>query len=668
MKASWNWLTDYVALSAPAMEVAERLTMAGLTVEAVEETADDLILDIEITSNRPDWLSHLGIAREAAALYALTLKVPQVALPEASGDVRQEASLEVTAPELCSLYTGRVIKGIKVADSPAWLKKRIEALGLRAVNNVVDITNYVMFECGQPLHAFDLANIADRSVIVRRARDGEVITLIDGTRHTLMASDLVIADRQAPIALAGVMGGLLSEIGSDTVDVFLESAKFDQYSIRMSAKRLGLSSDASYRFERGVDRETVDWGSRRAAQMILEIAGGTMSEGMLAVGAGSAGHTTLRLRQSHLSRLLGVEVPIEKARSILASLGFVIRGGSPDDTLVEVPSFRGDVMEEADLVEEISRINGYDKVPSRTSMRIDPGRRTPRERLVETVERVLTSAGCYGSVSYSLVSSELFKSLSPWSDREPVYLQDRGGHENVFMRPSLVGSLLAARKTNEDRKVECADLYEIAHIYLGCDDELPDQPLMVAAVMGDGFPDMKGVVERLLGETGVRDVTYERASLPFLDQAKSACIMHNGQMTGYLGLISADLQEKIDLRDQVSVFELRLAGLEEAAHDVAAFAPLKRFPGVERDLALIVPEETTWAQILACIESAGVGLIDEVSFRSVYRGEPIEEGSKSVAFHVVFRSAERTLTGEEADAEQARLVGALREKLGAKLR
>lgn len=668
MKASWNWLTDYVPLRAAVAEVAERLTMAGLTVEGIEETPEDFILDVEITSNRPDWLSHLGIAREAAALYGLALKVPQVDLPKPVGKAADEAALEVPAQDLCPLYTGRIIKGVKVGESPDWLKKRIEAIGLRSVNNVVDITNYVMYECGQPLHAFDLALLGGRKVIVRRAKNGEMITLIDGTRHTLHESDLVIADEARPVAVAGVMGGGQSEIGAATEDIFLESAKFDQYSIRRTAKRLGLSSDASYRFERGVDLERVDWGSRRASRMILEVAGGEIAEGVLAVGETSLGRPVVRLRMSRLERLLGVKVPIEEARSILASLGFVLRGGSPDETLCEVPSFRGDVKEEADLVEEVARIYGYDRVPFATGMSIAAGRYTPRQRMVEAAGNVLTSAGFYGCVSYSLVSGGVFEKINPWSGRGLVYLQDRAGHENVFMRPSLLASLLTARKTNEDRKVEDADLYETAHIYLPSEGELPEQPLMVAAVSGADFSAIKGVIEKLLAELGVDDAAFEGAQFPFLEEGRAARIVRGGEMIGYAGILAEGLRAQMDLSERVSIFELRLSGLEQAAHAAAVFEPLKRFPGVERDLAVIVDEGVTWAAILSCIEEAGASFLDHVSFASVYRGDPVPRGAKSIAFHMVFRSPDRTLTGEEADAEQARVVDALSAGLGATLR
>ena len=668
MKASWNWLTDYVPLRAAVAEAAERLTMAGLMVEGIEETPDDFILDVEITSNRPDWLSQLGIAREAAALYGLALKVPQVELPDPVGRAADEAALEVAAQEICPLYTGRIIKGVKVGESPDWLKTRLAALGVRPVNNVVDITNYVMHECGQPLHAFDLALLGGRKIVVRRAENGEMITLIDGTRHTLRQSDLVIADEARPVAIAGIMGGIESEIGETTTDIFLESAKFDPYSIRMTAKRLGLSSDASYRFERGVDLETVDWGSRRASQMILEIAGGEIAEGVLAIGKTTLARPVVRLRMSRIERLLGVAVPIEETRRILASLGFVLRGGSPDETLVEVPSFRGDVKEEADLVEEVGRIYGYERVPFATGMRITAGRYTPRQRMVDAVNDVLTSAGFYGCVSYSLVSGAVFEKINPWSDKGLVYLQDRAGHENVFMRASLLASLITARKTNEDRKVKDADLYETAHIYLPSDGELPEQPLMVAAVFSADFSGIKGVIEKLLGELGVDDAAFETAAVPFLEEGLAARIVRDGEMIGYAGILAEDLRAQMDLGEGVSVFELRLKGLEQAAHAAAVFEPLKRFPGVERDLAVLVDEGVTWAGILSCIGKAGADFIDHISFASVYRGEPIPHGTKSVAFHIVFRSPERTLTGEQADAEQARVVDALSAGLGAALR
>lgn len=668
MQASWNWLTDYVQVKAAVSEVAGRLTMAGLIVENLTETADDVVLEVEITANRPDWLSHFGIAREIAGLYGLAARVPEVRLPEGAGNVADFAALEVSAPDLCPLYTGRVIKGVKVGPSPSWLKKKIEAVGLRSVNNVVDVTNFVMFECGQPLHAFDLALLGGAKVVVRRAKNGESITLIDGSKLTLKESDLVIADEKRPIALAGVMGGIDSEIGDSTKDVLLESAKFDQYSIRISAKGHGLSSDASYRFERGVDLETVDWASRRAAQLIVETAGGKLAEGVLAVGLQSAPRPVITLRMSHLKRLLGMEVPIEKVRAILASLGFVIRGGSPEDTAVEVPSFRGDVKEEVDLVEEVARIHGYDKIPVETGRKIAAGRETARERMTAAAEGVLTAAGFYGCVCYSITAQGLFKRMSPWTDKAPIGIESRPGHEHSFMRTSLVPSLLSVRKTNEDRKAARPDVYEIAHIYLPSEGEVPDQPLTVAMVAGGDFLTLKGTVERLLETLGAEGARFEPAEFPFLEKGRAARITLDGRMVGYAGTLSQALLGEIDLREGVNVAELDLTTFETLAGKTATMQTLDRFPGVERDLAIVVDEEVLWAEIVAAIEGAKVDTLDSVSFSSIYRGAPIPEGKKSVALHVVFRSRERTLTGGEADEAQARVVAALSAKLGATLR
>jgi len=668
MKASWNWLTDYVDVKAPAAEVAERLTMAGLTVENLEETPDDIILEVEITSNRPDWLCHLGIAREIAALYGLHARVPEVKLPRGEKAVAGEAGLEIRDLDLCPYYTGRVIKGVRVAPSPSWLRAKIEAVGLRSVNNVVDATNYVMYECGQPLHAFDLARLGGRKIIVRRAAAGEAITLIDGSKHTLKTSDLVIADARKPVALAGIMGGLESEIGDDTVDILLESAKFDQYSIRVTSKRLGLGSDASYRFERGIDLDGVDWASRRCVQVIVDVAGGMPAEGVLAVGQGAEKPRTVTLRTGRIADILGVSVPVEDARAILLSLGFGVEGGPPEKTVVRVPSFRGDVREEIDLIEEVARIYGYDRIPVETGLKIDVGRKTDRERVVEAVEEVMTASGFYGCVSFSLVSGELFKKYSPWTDQPPVYIENRAGQENAFLRTSLVPSLLGVRKTNEDHKVPRAEVFEVAHVYLPSDDVLPHQPLMAAMVADDDFARLKGTFEKVLAEVGAQDAVFDPASKDFLADGAAAAIALNGREIGYVGRLKEDLRREVDLRESVCVGEVDLSRFIATPAGTKTYKPLARFPGVERDIAVIVDESVRWADLARAVRGSSAENLESVEFASLYRGKPIDEGKKSLAFHLVFRSSERTLTGDEADAGTAAIVDALRERFGARLR
>ena len=668
MKASWNWLTDYAAVNAPVSEVAERLTMAGLIVENVEETADDFIFQVEITSNRPDWLSHLGIAREIAALYGLAVDVPKVKLAEGKADVSADSSLEVKDADLCPLYTGRVIKGIKVGPSPEWLRKKIEAVGLRSVNNVVDATNFVLYECGQPLHAFDLARVAGRKVVVRRAVSGEILTLIDGSRHTLRSTDLIIADAGHAIALAGVMGGLDSEIGERTTEVFLESAKFDQYSVRLSAKRLGLSTDASYRFERGVDLGTVDWASRRCAALIAQLTGGTVSRGVLAAGQGAAPRKTVALRMSRMADILGLAVPAEEVRRILSALGLGVDKASKESIVVDVPSFRGDIKEEIDLIEEVARIHGYDKIPLETALRIEAGTKTARERVTETVESVLTASGLYGCVSFSLVSGDVHKGYSPWTDRPPWHIENRAGQENAFMRTSLVPSLLAIRKTNESRKVENPEVYEVAHVYLPSDEQLPHQPLMVAAVTNGEFLRLKGIVRKMLAELSGPDARFAAESHPYLAPGISTSIILGGRRIGYLGQLNEDIRLRVDLREPVSVAEIDLSVFEAMPLMTKSYVPLQRFPALERDLAVVVAEDVTWAEISDCAAKAGGRYLEGLSFASLYRGKPVPEGHKSLAFHLVFRSPERTLTSEEADEATSEIVKALGDNLRARLR
>jgi phenylalanyl-tRNA synthetase beta chain len=668
MKASWNWLTDYVTVKAPVAEVAERLIMSGLIVESMEEVGEDIRLEVEITSNRPDWLSHIGIAREVAALYGLKVKVPAVKAHEEGGEASESASVEIDDTNLCPLYTARVIRGVKVGPSPTWLKEKIESVGLRSVNNVVDATNFVMYECGQPLHAFDLAKVRDKRIIVRPAVSGEHMTLIDGSKITLKAADLVIADGKGPVALAGVMGGIDSEIGDKTVDVLLEAARFDQYSIRVTGKRLGLASDASYRFERGVDTATVDWASRRCADIIMATAGGKLEKGVLVAGSDKVPHRTVTLRMARMAKVLGMEIPIEETRRILSSLDFVLRGGSPDSTVVEVPSFRGDVREEIDLIEEVARIYGYDKIPLKTGMKTTVGRRTARERVRDAVERVLTASGYYGTVSYSFVTGDLGRKYSPWTARPPVYIENRAGQENAYMRTSLVPSLLRVRKTNEDHKVERPDVFEVAHVYLPSDEQLPDQPPMVAAVTGDDFHALKGVFEKIIEELGGSGVTFVPARRDSLAEGRAADIRMDGRTIGYIGTLDESLRREVDLSTPVSVAELDLTAFEAMPDETKTFHPLARFPGIDRDIAVVVDEEVMWAQVLECVETSGAANIESIAFVSLYRGQPIPKGKKSLAFRILLRAEDRTLTGEEADAAQAKIVESLEKRLGGKLR
>jgi phenylalanyl-tRNA synthetase beta chain len=526
----------------------------------------------------------------------------------------------------------------------------------------------VMFECGQPLHAFDLAKVRDSRIIVRPAVSGEHLTLIDSSKITLRNTDLVIADGGGPVAIAGVMGGIDSEIGDKTVDVLLEAAKFDQYSIRMTAKRHGLSSDASYRFERGVDIAGVDWASKRCADIIMETAGGKLQKGVLLAGSDYVPLRELTLRMPRMSKVLGMEVPIEQARTILASLDFVLRGGSPGTTVVEVPSFRNDVKEEIDLIEEVARIYGYDRIPVETGMKIAVGRRTARERVRDAAEEVLTASGYYGCVSVSLVTGDIARSISPWSSRPGVYVENRAGQENAFMRLSLVPSLLAVRKTNEDHKVERCDVYEVAHVYLASDEQLPDQPLMVAAVAGEDFHALKGVYEKVLEALDAPDAEFVPAKRDFLADGCAANIVLGGKVIGFIGTLDEKLRKAVDLSGAVTAAEMDLTLFEGMPERTKTFAALARYPGIDRDIAVIADEEVLWAQVLDCVTSSGAANIESASFVSLYRGQPIPKGKKSLAFRIVFRAADRTLTGDEADAAQAKIIEVLDKRLGAKLR
>ncbi len=500
MIVSFNWLKEYVALGeVPADEVARRLMLAGLNHEETTAHGDDLAIDLEITSNRPDCLGHIGVAREAAVLFERPLQLPAAAPREGGPPVGSLASVEVRSPSaLCPRYTARVIRGVKVRPSPAWLAARLATVGIAPINNVVDATNYVLLECGQPLHAFDLAKLDGRQIIVREAQAGEPFSAINHKRYELEAGMCVIADRSRAVALGGVMGGADSEVSLSTTELLIESAQFDPLTIRHAARRLNLHSDSSYRFERGVDPEGVDWASRRVCELILQIAGGELAAGSIDVGAKPAARQPVVLRLDQLPRVLGIQIDAAEVRRILAALGnHELRA---DAKTVEVipPSWRRDLTREVDLVEEVARIHGYEAIPEDVSVPMASSSRTDRDRLLAKVREVLTAAGVDEAMTLSVVEPPLSDAFSPWTDAAPLQLSMPILRRADQMRRSLAPSLLAARRTNESLSNPRIELFEIARIYLPRPGQLPDEPLLLSIVSGRDFLAVKGIVEAVV--------------------------------------------------------------------------------------------------------------------------------------------------------------------------
>ncbi len=670
MKTTCQWLNDYCRHGLAPEELANRLTLAGLAVEAFEKVGDDHLLDLEITSNRPDLLGMIGIARELSALTQKPLMMPEIDLIEGAGSAERLAAVTVEDPDLCPRYTARVITGVKVGPSPEWLATRLERVGFRPVNNVVDITNYVLLECGQPLHAFDLDRLQGNEIIVRRGRKGETMISIDGHERELNPDMLVIADAMRAVAVAGVMGGLDSEVAEHTTDVFLESAMFDGANIRHTSRALGMTTDASYRFERGVDPIGVEWASRRAAAMIGEICGGEIAEGVIDIWAAPFEPNHVSLRLDRLAKVLGVQISRQQAEAILRGLAFTV--GDEDDgrIAVTVPSFRPDITREVDLVEEVARVYGYDNISETTSLRVAVGLPSMAERVNDELLRTLSGLGFHETVSTSLASAERVGMISPWTDEDAIDFNNIVRREEGFLRVSVMPDLVRFKSINQAHGNARAELFQLAKVYLPEDGrKQPREQMCLAILEEDGFSDLRGVIEVVLDNLGLADrCVFEAWEHEMFQEGEAARVMLDGDCLGVMGRLASSLVTTLDFRTKPVLAELNVDLLVEKASLDVTFEALPAFPGVLRDLAVVVAEGVAWAEIEGCVRAAGGPHLAEVGFFDLYRGKQVAEGAKSVAFSLTFRASDRTLTNDEVDEHMAEIIKALAGDLSATLR
>ncbi len=664
MIVSWNWLSEYVALKMDVAELENRLAMAGLNHEGTERVADDLAIDLEVTSNRPDCLGHIGVAREVAVLWDLPLSLPAPQLETSGDDVAKLTNVTIECPELCYRYTARVIRGVKVGPSPDWLVDRLRTLGLAAINNVVDVSNYVMMESGQPLHVFDLNLLQGPEIIVRQAHKEEPFEAIDHRSYVLDSSMCVIGDARRPVALAGVMGGVDSEVQLNTTDLLIESAEFAPLSIRTAARKLSLHSPSSYRFERGVDPIGVDWASRRCCELIQKLAGGQVAPGVLDVGRSRQPRTPIVIRLSQLPRILGIEVPLEEVRRILAALGNEEVRHTPELVEVTPPTWRRDLTREIDLVEEIARIHGYDKIPEDVGVPMAPSHRTDEDRVLEKVRTGLVAAGLDEAMSVSVVPEKWCQVFRPWSDAEPLRCSTPMLKGADRLRQSLVPSLLDARRVNESMGNDSIELFETARVYLPQVDALPKEPLLLSVTSGRDFHFLKGVAQACLEILHVRASLRVRTSeLPLLDSARQAYLELDGQLFGFLGQLNPRGLKQFGLRAATTVMELDLEVLGAAANLVPQQRKLSDYPAIARDLNLIVGEEVAWAELEDTIRQAAGPLLENLQFQEVYRDtEKDGIGKKRLLFSINLRSPERTLTNERADEVRDQVVAACGQK------
>jgi len=679
MKTSLHWLNRYLDRPAELDEATQTLTDLGFPTEEWESInlstgRSDWQMDVEITNNRGDCLSHIGQAREVAAATGRSLQFPSFDLPADAADdvpVADLTRVDNDAPDLCPVYTVRVIRGVKIGPSPDWLVEALEAVGQKPVNNVVDITNYVLLETGQPLHAFDMTRLGEGRIVVRRAKKDEPFEAIDHSKHKLRDDMLVIADANKPVAIAGVMGGVDSEVGGATTDVLLESAAFSQLSVRQTSRRLKLGSDSSYRFERGVDPCGVERASRRAAQFIVELAGGKIADGVIRVGVDEPQPSQVLMRTARCNALLGTDLSVEAMRQHLERLDLQPHVNDGEGTILcTVPTFRLDLQREVDLIEEVARLHGMADIPVQEKIEITVRNKQPDVTARQSLVDALIAHGYLETVGFTFVDLQRGKSFLP-KGHEPLTVGDETRKSEPMLRPSLLPTLLATRKTNQDygnkdlRLFETAatfsrdgaSIVETARLALIADAEDKDHALR----------DLRGTLEelsqRLVGEAAMQFDETEDDHF-----AAAATVTLRGKPLGVMGLIDSETQDAFDLQTPLVAAELELQPLLASFPPDVAVEPLSRYPAIERDLSVVVDESVRWADVREAIDAARPALLEDVRFLITYRGKPIARGSKSVSFRMIFRDPNGTLRHDQVDPQVEAVAAKLKDAVSAELR
>jgi len=669
MKISYKWLQEYVDFTDGPEAVGEILTHVGYPLEELTPVGDDWMLDIEVTSNRRDCLGHIGLAREVAAVTGLPLKHPSTDFTVSNQKTSEITSVDNQVPEVCGRYTARVIEDVKVGPSPAWLVKRLETIGLRSVNNVVDITNYVMLEIGQPLHAFDLALLDEKRVVVRFANKGEQMTTIDHADIKLEDKMLVIADAKGPVALAGVMGGADSEVSDNTTNILLEAAHFDPVTVRTTARALTLGSESSYRFERNVSQVELQWASDRAAYLLSDLADGRVCEGVADSWPIKPDEATVTLRLPRLKALVGIDVPVDKVLQILDRLGFQPEIADDVVTCI-VPVWRNDITMEADLIEEVIRIYGYKNIPTETNIHVQVKRPHGFYRTRDKVINALHGSSFFETVTVGFLEDK-FWALFADEDYNPIRVKDKSRKSNNALRHTVLPSLLTVRKHNQDvGNVDC-HFYEMASVQKRVDNSnIPQENVMLSLVSDGSLRALRGVIESVVANLNKQlVVSLKPSSLLWADNGEAALIEVDGKVIGSVCQLSQKVQKAFDLVAPVCCAEIDYSALVRfEAIETSKHNELLRFPGITRDLNLLLDDTCPWGELKASIESQSIDDLRSVAFVEIYRGKGIESGKKSLTLSMHFRRASETLTHQQVDQYQATIMAALQKTFNAILR
>ena len=627
----------------------------------------ETVLDLEITPNRPDCLSIIGLAREVSALYGRPLKLPAVDFEETSEDVNNLAAVEVKEPEKCLRYTARVLQDVRIAPSPDWMQKRLNLAGIRPISNVVDITNFVMLEAGQPLHAFDKTRLTGSKIIVRLPSPADKLATLDDIERKLEPDMLLIADAERPVALAGVMGGAGSEISDETSSVLLESACFDMESTRRTSRKLGLSTDSSYRFERGVDIGGVDWASRRAARLMIDLAGAKCARGVIDIYPNPPPVRSIVCRYDRINSLLGILVDPVRVRQIFEGLGLAVAVVDDKSCSVSIPTYRGDLEREVDLIEEVARIHGLDKIPSPAPQtKVVPGAEDRTTRARFACRNTLVGLGLREVMSYSLVSPQLLDLFDAADAKSRIVLPHPISADQSVLRTSLIPQMTLNLGYNRAHQISEAAFFEIGHVFFRDAEGAPSEEERVAlglmgpvgrasldkrrpVTAGEIFLWLRGMVEALLADLRVNEVSFSPIKRPFFEPGFAAAVSVNGKEIGLLGVIRRAVREEWRISDPAAAAELRTEEILGSVFSLKRIADLAPYPPIQRDIAMIVDEAVTHEVVMAIIRKAAPRELERIELFDVFTGKNTGPGRKSLAYSLVFRSPDKTLTDEQAN-------------------
>lgn len=684
MFISYNWLRELTATKLTPEEIRERLTNVGLAVDAVEQRGDDFVLDVEVPSNRGDCLSHVGIARELAVIEKSEVQSPKSNVKNATGRTSESTSVTIDDPDLCPRYAARIVRGAKIGPSPDWLVKKLEAIGQRPINNVADITNYVLHELGQPLHAFDLAKLTERRIVVRRARRGEKIKTLDGVERALDEQMLVIADASRPVAVAGVMGGEETEISNVTTDILIESAYFNPQSARRTAKLLGLNTEASHRFERGTDPEGVLRAQERCVALICELAGGSATEDALDAYPNPVKSREVGLRPPRVEAITSLKVETGEMQRILKALGFEQREQDGPMLRFTVPSWRHDVSIEEDLVEEVARHAGYAQIQEALPPANSAGEYHSTESRKRALRTALAARGFDEAISFSFVEqTNDFELIPGFEKSEAVVLTNPIIEESSHMRQTLLPGLLKAVQHNINHGTRNVSLFELGRVFASIQKgELPEErEVMTLAATGGlmlagraqperemDFYDIKGALESAVEAMNLAPLEFEAAEIKHLRAGQSAAISVGGVRVGSIGRLSEAAAGQYKFRQPVFVAEVDLTALLNSSELPVLYSQLPRFPSIVRDVSLLVDRNISRATLMRAIAEQRPAHFVRSEFVGTYEGEGIPDQKRSITFRLEYRADDRTLRDDEVDEIHWRVVETLKEQFHAEVR